>query len=277
MFRRFLCLVVPALAVAGCDALGGGEEPVAEATATPSPTASASASGTPAPDAPTGGAREITEETDTFLFEYAYPQEAGEEPGLAAWLDERMERQRATLEREANEGRDEARDNGFPFNKYSSSTVWEVVAQLPGWLSLSAALDTYYGGAHPNYGFDSIVWDRENRRALEPLALFTSAEALDSAMGDRLCEALNAERAERRGDAVEPQPDDPYQNCVALEDTNVLLGSSNRRNFNRIGVQIAPYVAGPYAEGAYEFTFPVDEAVLAAVKPQYRSAFAVAE
>ena len=33
------------------------------------------------------------------------------------------------------------------------------------------------------------------------------------------------------------------------------------------------YVAGPYAEGSYEFTFPVDSAVIDAVKPEYVAAF----
>ena len=37
------------------------------------------------------------------------------------------------------------------------------------------------------------------------------------------------------------------------------------KTFDRIGILIGPYVAGPYAEGSYEFTFPVDSAVIDAV------------
>jgi hypothetical protein len=55
----------------------------------------------------------------------------------------------------------------------------------------------------------------------------------------------------------------------------VIVGSSNGRTFDRIGVWFGPYLAGPYAEGAYELNFPVDAAVLGAVKPAYRSAFSV--
>lgn len=275
MTRRFLWLAVPALALTGCDAFSGGGDPAPDPVKTPEPTAAASATASAAPEAPTGDAREVSEETDAFLFEYTYPQEAAQEPGLAAWLDERMDRQRATLEREANRGRAEARDNGFPFNKYSSGTTWLVVADLPGWLSLSASLDVYYGGAHPNYNFDSIVWDRGNQMVLPPLSLFTSAQALDNSLGERLCDALNAEREERRGRPVDFESVDEYESCVALEDTTILLGSGDGRSFDRIGVQIAPYVAGPYAEGDFEFTFAVDEAVLDAVKPEYRAAFAI--
>ena len=53
----------------------------------------------------------------------------------------------------------------------------------------------------------------------------------------------------------------------------VLVGSSNGKTFNRIGVWFGPYVAGPYAEGAYELTFGVDKAILDAVKPAYKAAF----
>ena len=282
MTRRFIGVVVPALVLApvmglaGCDLFSGGEDPqpraTASDTATPSPTASATDDGQPV-----GGAREVVDQTDTFLFEYSYPQAAGEEPGLAAWLDRRLDRQREQLARIAAQGREEARDNGFPFNKYSSGTAWEVIADLPGWLSLSASLNSYQGGAHGNYGFDSVVWDREEERAMEPVAFFTSAEALDDAIGERLCEALNAAREERRGSPVDPNAGDSFNACVKPDETNLLLGSRSGTHFDRIGIQIAPYIAGPYAEGAYEFTFDVDADLLAIVKPEYREAFRAGE
>ena len=56
----------------------------------------------------------------------------------------------------------------------------------------------------------------------------------------------------------------------------MLVGSSNGRTFDRIGIWYGPYVAGPYAEGAYELDFPVDARVLAAVKPEYEAAFSQA-
>ena len=47
------------------------------------------------------------------------------------------------------------------------------------------------------------------------------------------------------------------------------------RRFDRIGLLAAPYVAGAYAEGSYEVTLPVTPKVLAAVKPEYKAAFAL--
>ncbi|KLI65095.1 hypothetical protein AAV99_00780 [Aurantiacibacter marinus] len=274
--RRIILVLAPLLALSGCNVPSGGDEPVPPATPDvpvtdlPVPDASETAKGEA-----TGGARDVSTETDSFLFEYSYPQQAGELPALAAWLDQRMERRRQAIERDAARGRAEARENGFPFNMYSSGTSWEVVADLPGWLSLSAALDSYRGGAHPNYGFDTIVWDKEGDRPLEPVAFFTSAEALDNALGERLCEALNAEREKRRGAPVEAGSTDIFDACIKPDETNLLLGSSNGRTFNRIGIQIAPYLAGPYAEGSYEFTFNMDEDLLAIVRPEYREAFSV--
>ena len=161
----------------------------------------------------------------------------------------------------------------FPFNKYSSGTSWEVVADLPDWLSLSAAFDSYQGGAHPNYGFDTVVWDKEGERTLQPISFFISAEALDDALGQRLCDALNAERGKRRGEPVASGSTDSFDSCIKPDETNFLLGSSNGRTFNRIGIQIAPYLAGPYAEGSYEFTFNMDDDLLAIVRPEFRDAF----
>ncbi|MCB2066111.1 MAG: DUF4163 domain-containing protein [Erythrobacter sp.] len=273
MRLRFTAVAIPALLLApllaGCDLLSPTPAPTPTLTPTPSATDGATT-------APVGGARQVSEQTDLFVFAFSYPQAAGEVEPLARWLDARLDRERNRLATVADQGRTEARDNGFPFNTYASETAWEVVANLPDWLSLSAELSTYEGGAHPNYSFDTIVWDKARDRALEPIAFFTSPDALDRAMGSELCDALNAERAQRRGEPVEEGSDDPFDGCIKPDEGNLLLGSSNGQSFDRIGIQIAPYLAGPYAEGSYEFTFPVTPAILDVVREEYRPAFAVA-
>lgn len=216
----------------------------------------------------------MVEETDLFLFEYSYPQAPGDSTALAAWLDTKLEDERETLVAQATRGQRQARSNGFPFNKYSSRTDWEVVAYLPDFMSLSADYSTYRGGAHPNYGFDAMVWDKTRAIALEPIAFFTSAAALDEALGEQLCAALNAERERRRGAPIDAASEDGFDACVKPDETNLLLGSQAGAKFDRVGVQIAPYIAGPYAEGDYEFTFDVTPEVLATVRPEYRDAFA---
>ena len=51
-------------------------------------------------------------------------------------------------------------------------------------------------------------------------------------------------------------------------------GTAGKMAFDRIGFLIGPYAAGPYAEGSYDVTLPVTPAVIAAVKPEFRAAFA---
>ncbi len=149
---------------------------------------------------------------------------------------------------------------------------WEVVANLPRFLSLSADFYEYSGGAHGNPGFEALVWDREAKTAFDPKTMFRSEAALQSALGASWCKALKAERAKRLGPDY---TDDGFFPCPPVSDLTVLLGSSNKRSFDRIGLIAGPYVAGSYAEGAYEFTFAVTPKVLAAVKPEYKAAFAL--
>lgn len=274
MKSQFFWLLIP-FALAGCDLqpsdTGEGADPAA-ATPTPPtpPTTSASAVAT----TNTNGAVNVVERTELYIFNYSWPQQAGQIEPLADWLNKKLTAQRKALADEARREAQDARENGFPFNTYSSGTAWEVVADLPQYLSLSADLSSYRGGAHPNYGFDTMVWDKERDSALEPIEFFVSAKALDSALGKQLCDRLNVERTRRRGIPVDPAAGDAFNSCVKVDETNLLLGSRSGKKFDRIGVQIAPYLAGPYAEGSYEFTFNMTPALLAQVKPEYRDAFA---
>jgi hypothetical protein len=154
---------------------------------------------------------------------------------------------------------------------------WKVAAALPAWLSLSQSLSVFEGGAHPNTGFDSLVWDRRAGVERPPLDLFTSPEALDAAIRAPFCDALDRERAARRGEPVDRGGGDEFDACVRPSGQAVVLGSSDRKRFTRIGILVAPYAAGPYAEGSYDITVPVTPAVLQAVKPEFRAAFAIAQ
>lgn len=269
---------VALILVAGCTDRGGDGGSPDEAAASPAdgPTASATATSTPTTtggsNSPSSGARSIAEETDDFVFDYSYPAEAGDIPALAALLDQRLERARAALARQAAQAREEARDNGFPYNKYSRGMEWKVVARLPDWLSLSGEQNSYTGGAHGNYGVQSLVWNKRTDEAMDGVALFASPQALGDALGERYCTALDQVRAER-GVAPVEEGDTVFAACPSLDELTVLVGSSNGRTFNRLTLYAGPYMAGSYAEGAYEVSLDIDQAVLAAVKPEYRASF----
>ena len=271
MKRSILIVALTGMAAA-CDGFGGTEPEAGGATATA--TAQAKAQAEEAKSKSQGnGARSVAEETDDFLFEYSYPAEAGRIAGLAGLLDNRLDRQRAALAAESEQARREARQEGFPYNKHSYTAEWKVVAELPKWLSLSADVATYTGGAHGNYTVQSVVWDKDNLRLMNAIDLFSSPAALEQAFGDRFCEGLDRQRAERRGEPVAEDSEEMFDQCPGIDELEVLVGSSNRRTFNRLTVYAGPYVAGPYAEGAYEVDLPVTQEILGAVKPEYREVF----
>jgi hypothetical protein len=237
--------------------------------ATPSPTPTASATATPA------GANSVKEQNDLYSFSYSWPAAAGNIPALARQLEGELEKSKQDLVASAQKGKDESDSNGFPYNPNYYSETWKVVANLPRWLSLTGDFSTYTGGAHGNYGRETLVWDKKVARGFPAIAMFSSPKALGDALGDKLCKALDSERAKKRKGTPKDQIADEFTKCVGVDQATVMVGSSNGRTFNRIGVWFGPYVAGPYVEGAYELSFNVDQAILDAVKPAYRDAFSI--
>ncbi|MBX7483274.1 PdaC/SigV domain-containing protein [Qipengyuania qiaonensis] len=235
-------------------------------------TVSATASATTAPDAK---AYSVEQETERYQFAYSWPVEAAAEAGLAAYLKEKSDAMRAGLEKEADDDWNAAEGQSWTPRQHSASEEWRVVADIPGYLSLSGHLATYSGGAHGMYGVQSLVWDREAGRTMKGVELFNSPVALEQSLGKRLCGTLNKEREKRRGMKIEEGSDDMFDKCPGLDEASVLVGSSNGTTFDRIAVYFGPYVAGAYAEGDYELDFDVTASVLDAVKAEYADAFSV--
>ena len=219
-------------------------------------------------------AREVTLESALFYFEYAWPAVVDGHPVLRRRLDADLARQLAKLKAEARAGQAEARANALEYHPYSWNQTWQVVTDLPAWLSLSASYWSFSGGAHGNTWFGAMLFDKRANTPRDPLTLFTSKAALSQAIRAPFCAALNRQRTEKRGEAIKPGSTAIFEECIDPVGQTILLGSKSRRAFDRIGILVAPYQAGPYAEGTYEVTVPVTPAVLAAIKPRFRNAFA---
>lgn len=263
--------------LAGCKG-DPAPSPSGSASAAPVEAASTEDAGTPTDDAsavPVGGGRSEKVENDLYEFTYSYPDAAGAIPGLKAALDKQVEEQRAELMASAKEDRTEAKKNDFPYHAHSYQEDWKVVANLPGWLSISSEFYTFSGGAHGMSGSDTLLWDRHAGAVRKPVDLFTSKAALTKALQGPFCDALDKERGKRRGAPVVRGDEEMFNDCIDPLDQVVILGSSNGQTFDRIGVLVGPYSAGPYAEGSYEITLPVTGAVMAALKPQYRASFSL--
>ncbi len=252
----------------------GVEKPTSShASATASSSASASSAGVK------GAAKAVSEDNDLYSYAFSYPPQAGAYPELARKLQADADEAKADLIAEAKEAQVDAKKNDFPFHPHSWREEWKVVADIPDYLSLSGDFSTYSGGAHGMYGLQSLVWDKQARQSLDGIDLFNSAGELDAALGQSLCDALDAERRKKRGPDYKPAQDgEPaygFDSCQHIKDATVLVGSSNGQTFDRITVWFGPYVAGPYAEGAYELDFSMTAKMLGAVKPAYAKAFSV--
>src|ERR1700742_2922896 len=58
------------------------------------------------------------------------------------------------------------------FHPYTIDTIWRVTFENAAVLSLSGDTNADTGGAHPNEGFQTIVWDKRAGRAVPIEALF---------------------------------------------------------------------------------------------------------
>lgn len=264
-----ILVLAPVLALAACQQTSATDTP----TATP-PSAIAAAPPTPPePLSQAAAARKVSEKTDLYEFHYSYSVEAAGIPDLHDWLEADLARTKAALISDAKEGREDAKASGYAFNAYTASSDWNVVTDLPGWLSLSTLVGSYSGGAHPNYGYDTILWDKAANIRRSAMDLFTSKAAIKAAVLKAFCAELQRQRAKKRGGEEPGDPEDDFNKCIDPTEQTVILGSKSHKGFDRISFLIAPYNAGPYAEGSYEVTLPVTAAVVAAAKPEYRAAF----
>nr|WP_298926040.1 DUF4163 domain-containing protein [uncultured Erythrobacter sp.] len=276
------------IALTACSAAEEFSEDVAEETSGQAPGAPDIANPEPpappeTPDASTQAGVKYENNTETNdgdeggsrEFSYSWPGEVAAIPALAAELETQRDKELAQQKTWWEEARADCPPVSASCSNFSFELGWQVVADLPRYLSLSSGFYIYTGGAHGNSGRSSLVWDREEETSIEPKAMFASLDALDAAISETACAMLNKERSKRRGgDSYGSEGEWPNQ-CVTMNETVLFVGSSGGDKFDRLGVYYAPYIAGAYAEGDFEFTLPVTPAVIDALKPEYRGAFAV--
>lgn len=273
--NRYVLLPVVLVAMSACGAPASGAGDAA-ATARPASDATPATKPKPATAPPRSGKAVSFKEGadgDSWFFSYSWPAQANAIAPLDALLKARKDKVRAEVRADWQAAKTDCPPDSGACTNRSYEEDWQVVADLPDWLSLSSAIGTYSGGAHGNHGFDALLWDKRAGKARAVTDLFASKGAFNDAVRAEFCAALNKERAQRReGEALEL-----FEDCFDPTDAVVILGSSNGKDFGRIGFLIAPYLAGPYVEGDYEVTLPVTAKVLAQVKPQYRASFVTAK
>ena len=267
-WRNATSLLAGALLLAGCsdDKLTKAEKVAAASVpgAPPQGAADAAAKGAPA--------SKVSESNDLVEFVYAYPVEAAQIPELAKTLDGDRATKREALIAAAQRDKAAAEKGKYPYRAHIYRQIWQRVTSTPRFLSLSAGVETYTGGAHGMQTFDTLIWDRNRRKQLKPLDLFTSGEAFDTAIKDNFCGGIKRAKA-AKGIAADEAPDSPFGKCPPASAQTLWLGSSDGRYLDRMTIAIAPYEIGPYAEGSYKINVPVTGALVKAVKAEFARDF----
>ena len=268
LWRNATSILACALLLAGCsEDTPTKAEKVAAAAVPGAP--SQGAADAAAKDAP---ASNVTENNELIEFVYAYPKDAAQIAELAKALDGDRAAKREALIAAAQRDKAAAEKGEFPYRVHSHRQTWQRVTSTPRFLSLSAEIDSYAGGAHGMQTFDTLIWDRNRRKQMKPLDLFMSSEAFDAAIRDPFCAGIKRAKA-AKGIVVDEAPDSPFAKCPPASAQTIWLGSSDGRFIDRMTIAIGPYEIGPYAEGSYKINVPVTGALVKAVKDEFARDF----
>lgn len=229
-----------------------------------------------ATSSPSPSGRAVRQESDYYEFDYAFPEAADASPVLRKWFENEIATTRDRHIALARKDRDAALAALRPFRRYSSITRWQALADTPGFMSLSAFIYTYQGGPHGVITFRSFVWDKRAVARRPTLTLFRGARALSKAIRPAFCAELDRLRADKHGKPVDPHGTGVAERCPEVAQGNLVLRSGDKVHFDKLGVILAPAKAGPDSEGTYDVRLPVTAAVIAAVRPRFRKAFAIA-
>jgi len=233
-------------------------------TATPAP-AARSAAPAPKPFA-------FDEENELIEFHFGWSAEAAAVPLLVERFRKEMDKARADLVAGAEEDKAFREKEGFDFHPHSSTTDYKTAGQSHRLLSMSVDAASYTGGAHGNYGTNALLWDRTAAREIKIADLFAAAPNMSRQLTQRWCDALNKAREEKRGEPV--GGGGIFDECPALTEIAIVpTDKDGNGRFERLILTASPYVAGPYAEGAYGIDLGVTPALIATLKAEYRDSF----
>lgn len=230
----------------------------------------------PTPPPVASKAVNVESKDDVLKFRYSWPSQAARIAALDQWLRANMDYHRKRMTVQAKRDAKAAKVDGYEFPPYSFDENWKTTADIPALLVMQAEGGANTGGAHGMPFTATLIWDKAKAQRLATKALLDVAILARVAKPD-FCKALDAQRAEKRGAPVDPAEDNlipAFVQCVPLEKQEIVPLSSNGKSIDGLRIMILPYEAGPYAEGSYVIDLPMNAALMSAVKPAWKSAFA---
>jgi hypothetical protein len=210
--------------------------------------------------------------TKDLEFRFRWPGEAAAIPALDRRFRAEAAKELRVNTKIAVEGRAEARKMKFPQQRYYYLEAWEVAGKSSRLLSLQGRVDQYTGGAHPNYAYSALIWDRTSNREIKTAELFPSPKVFTDLTRGVYCKRLDAERLKRREGEKLDLPE--FNQCPKFSDLAIAPMDRDKNGlFDQFELVASPYTAGPYVEGDYSITVPLTRAMIAAMKPEYRPFF----
>ncbi len=202
------------------------------------------------------------EERSALLdFRYDWPAEAEAIPALRAGLQRRRNAAYADAIANARDSRDSARGANVPFYREMHQQHWSVEARNDRFLSLTADIRTDQNGAHPNRGFEALIWDRTRGRATNVRAML--GPAVLARLAPAFCSHLEA--------AVQARGAEPPAHCPPLADQVMsFLDQDGNGRFETLHVLIPPYIAASYADGSFVVDVLLNRGDLAGLTPAQR-------
>jgi hypothetical protein len=222
-----------------------------------------------APVAPAPAARPLAfdQSDDAAKVALRLPAEIVRFPALHALLYDREVAGLKAFATKAQADR-KASDDSYPWRTYGRQSQWFLAADAAPLVALRALWFEDTGGAHPNHGGSSLLWDVTSNTEIQPKALFRS-DADMKVLDKAICDAVAAAKSHRDG-AV---PLSDMFACPKWSETVLVLApSTTPGKIGGLTAIIDPYVVGPYAEGDYEVTVPAS-AFQTLLAPAYAGAF----
>ncbi|HEV2866403.1 MAG TPA: hypothetical protein VGX37_07795 [Allosphingosinicella sp.] len=209
--------------------------------------------------------------TDTYEFTFAWPPEAARVAGLEAILRREAAARERWMRRESrSSARERAQGEAEPM-RFSYAEGWSVDLSRLELAAASGSAQAYTGGAHGGVAYYVILMNPRTARRIDLADLFANREGGLAAVQASFCPSLRREVEERRsGEESQEEVECP----PAAEHPVTLVPGEDGRAVAMMAL-LNPYVVGSWAEGPYEVQFPVTPQLLAALKPEYRSAFAL--
>lgn len=159
---------------------------------------------------------------------------------------------------------------GFPNPAYEHELSWSLAAHNIRLVSLKGSWFSYTGGAHPNSGFNTLLWD-VNAAEIARSDLLLPPGPGDAQVQTALCDGIRQARA---GKGVGPTDDVSMWPCPKWRDADfVLTPSSTPGKLGGFTFVFDPYSIGSYAEGPYEVTVPY-AAIKGVLAPAFANEFA---